>query len=139
MVEASQQQDGTAPKRLHFNTMLIGDTNTGKTSILKRYVSKKFDPQKMSSSGVDFSMVKYKSDANEDCRVKIWDTAGQDRFRQLTNSFFRDADGVIVVFDLSQSETFRNVNDWIQSIFKYKDKSLPIVLVGNKVDLVAER
>ena len=107
----------------------------GKTSIMKRYVNKKFDPSKMATSGIDFSLVKYKSEEGEDCRVKIWDTAGQDRFRQLTNSFFKDADGVIVTFDLTAHESFLNVRDWISSVYKYKDKSLPMVLVGNKLDL----
>ena len=110
----------------------------GKTSIMKRYVNKKFDPSKMATSGIDFQLVKYKSEEGEDCRVKIWDTAGQDRFRQLTNSFFKDADGVIIAFDLTSHETFLNVRDWISSVYKYKDKSLPMVLVGNKLDLTQQ-
>ena len=73
------------------------------------------------------------------CRVKIWDTAGQERYRQLTNSFFRDADGVIVTFDLTSQDTFLSVSDWIQSVVKIKTASLPMVLVGNKVDLEQER
>ena len=115
--------------------MLIGDGGVGKTSIMKRYVNKKFDPHKIATSGVDFCAVKYTSESGEECRVKIWDTAGQERFRQLTNSFFKDADGVIITFDMTQSETFVNSRDWITSVFKYKAKDLPMVLVGNKVDL----
>ena len=67
--------------------------------------------------------------------MKIWDTAGQERFRQLTTSFFKDADGVIVTFDLTKYETLLNVRDWIASVYKYKDRSIPMVLVGNKLDL----
>ena len=81
---------------------------------------------------------KYKTKDGRDFTVKIWDTAGQDRFRQLTNSFFKDADGVIVTFDLTAHESFLNVRDWISSVYKYKDKSLPMVLVGNKLDLCEE-
>ena len=81
--------------------ILIGDQGVGKTCILKRYVNKKFDHNKMATSGVDFSNVKYTSTSGEDCRVKIWDTAGQERYRGLTNSFFKEADGIIVVFDLT--------------------------------------
>ena len=121
--------------RLHFNLLLIGDQAVGKTSIMKRYVQKKFDPQKHATSGVDFCTCKYQSEEGEDCRVKIWDTAGQERFRQLTNSFFKDADGVIVTFDLTDRETFLNVRDWIASVYKYKDRALPLVLVGNKLDM----
>ena len=136
MVESAAAATADArAERMNINLLIIGDTSVGKTSILKRYVNKKFDPNKMSTSGVDFMMVKYQSENGEDCRVKIWDTAGQERFRQLTNSFFKDADGVIITFDLCNETSFRNVKDWINSVKKYTDESLPMVLVGNKLDL----
>ena len=135
MVQAAAGEGEARVARLHFNLLLIGDGGVGKTSVMKRYVNKKFDAAKIATSGVDFCSVKYKSDTGEDCRVKIWDTAGQERFRQLTNSFFKDADGVIVTFDLTQQDTFLNSRDWINSVFKYKDKGIPMVLVGNKIDL----
>ena len=100
MVEGEQAEQPKVPT-INFNTILIGDQGVGKTSILKRYVSKKFNNARIATSGVDFQQVKYESDAGEMCRVKVWDTAGQERYRQLTNSFFRDADGVIVTFDLT--------------------------------------
>ena len=80
MVESTETKAPNAP-RLHFNLLLIGDGGVGKTSIMKRYVNKKFDPNKIATSGVDFCSVKYRSEEGEDCRVKIWDTAGQERFR----------------------------------------------------------
>ena len=136
MVESTVDGGEVKPQvRLHFNLLLIGDQAVGKTSIMKRYVNKKFDANKIATSGVDFCTTKYRSEEGEDCRVKIWDTAGQERFRQLTTSFFKDADGVIITFDLTNHETFLNVRDWIASVFKYKDKSIPMVLVGNKLDL----
>ena len=110
---------GAANKPINFNLMMIGDGGVGKTSIMKRYVNKKFDPNKIATSGVDFLTVKYKSkDGKNVCRVKIWDTAGQERFRQLTMSFFRDADGVIVCFDLTKYDTFRNVRDWVSFLLQ---------------------
>ena len=102
---------------------------------MKRYVNKKFDSAKFATTGVDFCTTKYSSETGEDCRVKIWDTAGQERFRMLTNSFFKDADGVIVTFDLTFHDSFLNSRDWINSVFKYKERGIPMVLVGNKVDL----
>lgn len=107
----------------------------GKTSILKRYVNKKFDHSKMATSGVDFQSIRYTSESGEECRVKLWDTAGQERYRTLTTTFIKDADGVLVVFDLNQQDTFHNVRDWIDNIYKHKDTTIPIVLVGNKLDL----
>ena len=61
---------------MHFDVLLIGDGSVGKTAIMKRYANKKFDPKRMATSGMDFCQVKYKSEEGEDCRVKIWDTAG---------------------------------------------------------------
>ena len=123
---------------LAFNLMMIGDGAVGKTSIMKRYVSKKFDQNRLATTGVDFQIVKYKSEVhNRLCKVKIWDTAGQDRYRQLTRSFFRDAEGVIVVFDLTRQDTFINVRDWISNLLKEKEE-LPVILAGNKLDLCEE-
>ena len=125
-----------AAKPISLNLILIGDGSVGKTALMKRYVNKKFDPNKAATVGVDWQIVKYTSrDKKTQCKVKIWDTAGQERFRQLTYSFFRDADGVIVTFDLTQHQTFINVRDWINSAFKYRDTALPFVLAGNKLDL----
>ena len=75
MVEESKKET-QKQVRTHFNLIFIGDQGVGKTCILKRYVNKKFDHNKMATSGVDFSNVKYTSTSGEDCRVKIWDTAG---------------------------------------------------------------
>lgn len=89
----------------------------------------------MATSGVDFQSIRYTSESGEECRVKLWDTAGQERYRTLTTTFIKDADGVLVVFDLNQQDTFHNVRDWIDNIYKHKDTTIPIVLVGNKLDL----
>ena len=70
----------------------------------------------MATTGVDFSLARYTSQDGDDCRIKLWDTAGQDRFRQLTNSFLKDADGVIVTFNLASQKSFESVNDWISRV-----------------------
>ena len=73
-------------------------------------------------------------------QVKLWDTAGQDRFRHLTYQFYRQADGIIICFDLTRSESFKNCRTWVQSIYKIlKKQDTPKILVGNKVDLVDDR
>ena len=81
MVETAKSESQPQAARTNFNLLLIGDAGVGKTSILKRYVNKKFDFNKMATSGVDFSALKYTSKSGEDCRVMIWDTAGQERYR----------------------------------------------------------
>ena len=95
---------------------MLGLTCSGKTTILQRYVHKKFDQKKIATTGVDFSSVRYRSDAGEDCRVKIWDTAGQEKFRQLTKRFLMDAAGIIIVFNLGNREDFLKTRDLIDSV-----------------------
>ena len=138
MVEQSgeaNQKGGNANEFINFNLLMVGDSGVGKTSILNRYVKKKFDINKIATSGVDFQLIKYVSADGDKCRVKIWDTVGQERYRNLTSSFFKDADGAIIVYDLTSSQTFFNVKDWINSFYKMKGKELPMAVVGNKLDL----
>ncbi len=70
-------------------------------------------------------------------RVKIWDTAGQEQYKALTKNFYRNSDGVIIVYDVTNKSTFEKVQEWVQSIDEYTDseKNIQKVLVGNKIDL----
>ena len=67
--------------------------------------------------------------------MKIWDTAGQEKFRNITYQFYRQADGIIIAFDKTSDKSFKAVSNWIQSIYKVKDTDTPVVIVGNKLDL----
>ena len=70
--------------------------------------------------------------------MKIWDTAGQEKFRNITYQFYRQADGIILGFDITNEKSFKSVSNWIQSIYKLKDRDTPVVIVGNKLDLAEE-
>ena len=67
--------------------------------------------------------------------MKIWDTAGQERFRQLTNQFYRQADGVVLAYDITDLQSFHGIDDWLVNLLKFKDSSFPKIAVGNKLDL----
>ena len=71
--------------------------------------------------------------------LQIWDTAGQERFRQLTTGFYRQADGILIAYDVTQMKTYESMEDWLVGILKYKDSTLPKVILGNKVDLEEDR
>ena len=70
-------------------------------------------------------------------QVKIWDTAGQERYKGLTKNYFRNSDGVIITYDVTNNYSFEKVHDWIESIFKYNDseKDIKLVLIGNTIDI----
>lgn len=90
--------------------------------------------------GIDFANKKYnmKSDGSE-VTIKIWDTAGQERFKTITQSFYRKADGIIISFDVTDENSFKNIENWVESIKLHADAKATRVLVGNKVDLVDMR
>jgi Ras-related protein Rab-1A len=93
----------------------------------------------MATIGLDYVSTTYKSSSQEDIPVKIWDTAGQERFKTITYSFYKQANGVIVAFDVTNRLTFTNVKTWLESIYQHADPSIVKVLVGNKIDLEDDR
>ena len=120
--------------------IIVGDGKVGKTSILKRLDKRQFVSQYIRTTGVDFIQTTYTSEKGDEVRVKFWDTAGQDRFRNLTYSFYRQADGIIVAYDVTSLESFKNTRTWISSIQKIvKADEMPRILVGNKTDLIEDR
>ena len=93
----------------------------------------------MATIGLDYVSTTYKSPKGEDIPVKIWDTAGQERFKTITYSFYKQANGVIVAFDITNQLSFTNVKTWLDSIYLHADPNIVKVLVGNKIDLEDER
>ena len=93
----------------------------------------------MATIGLDYVSTTYKSAHSEDIAVKIWDTAGQERFKTITYSFYKQANGVIITFDVTNQLSFTNVKTWLESIYQHADPSIVKVLVGNKIDLEDER
>ena len=93
----------------------------------------------MATIGLDYVSTTYKSPGSEDIAVKIWDTAGQERFKTITYSFYKQANGVIVTFDVTNQLSFNNVKTWLESIYQHADPNIVKVMVGNKIDLEDER
>ena len=119
------------------NLILLGDGSVGKTSMIKMYAEKKFQQSHMATLGLDFVNKTYKPQGSDkEMLVKIWDTAGQERFRTLTQSFYKQAQGIIITFDVTNDESFRNVHGWMESISKHGVANVAMILVGNKCDLV---
>merc|ERR1711860_461695 len=112
--------------------MGIGDSGVGKSSILLRFADDMFSGSYITTIGVDFKIRTITVD-NEKVKLQIWDTAGQERFRTITSTYYRGTHGVIVVYDVTNAESFVNVKRWLHEI----DQNCEIVnkvLVGNKND-----
>ena len=117
--------------------LLLGDSSVGKTSILLKYISNKFDESSISTVGVDY-MDKIIDYNKFKIRLQIWDTSGEEKFRTITKNFYRNADGLLVVFDLTKKESYDHIRIWINEAKENNDK-LKTLLIGNKLDLKDER
>lgn len=122
-----------------IQVIILGDGAVGKTSLLKMYQDKQFTQSHMATIGLDYVSSTYKSPKGEEIAVKIWDTAGQERFRTITYSFYKQANGVIVTFDVTNATSFNNVKNWLESIYQHADPNIVKALVGNKIDLEDQR
>ena len=118
--------------------IIIGDAGVGKSNILLRYVYSTFKSEYQLTIGVEFGE-KSVEVKNNIYKIQIWDTAGQEQFRSVTRTYYKNSVCAIVVYDISRRETFENVIKWIEDCKHYSSKSILIILVGNKCDLEEER
>ena len=116
--------------------LLIGDSSVGKTCLISKYAIGVFNEDYITTIGFD-SRQKEEIINNEKVLVKIFDTAGQERFQSITANYLRNAEGVILVYDLTSTESFENLKFWIESIKNNlgNDEPIPIIIIGNKIDL----
>ena len=121
--------------------LLLGDLAVGKTSLIARYTNGVFNETYISTVGIE-NLLKQEIINNENVLVKIWDTAGQERFRAITPSILRNAEGVIIVFDVTSKDSFENIKEWINTLkinIGDNTNSIPVIIVGNKIDKENER
>ncbi|XP_038275735.1 EF-hand calcium-binding domain-containing protein 4B [Dermochelys coriacea] len=135
--QSNEERIYSAPDRL-FKIVFVGNSNVGKTSFLKRFCEDHFSPDTSATVGIDYS-VKTVTVDNSQVALQLWDTAGQERYRSISKQFFRKADGVIVMYDITAKDTFTAVKQWLVSIEEVTGENIPVLLLGNKIDNEKER
>ncbi|CAI9780929.1 unnamed protein product [Fraxinus pennsylvanica] len=121
-----------------YKLVFLGDQSVGKTSIITRFMYDKFDTTYQATIGIDFlSKTMYLEDRT--VRLQLWDTAGQERFRSLIPSYIRDSFVAVIVYDVSNRQSFLNTSKWIEEVRTERGSDVIVVLVGNKTDLVDKR
>ena len=121
-----------------FKLLVIGDSGVGKSCLLLRYVDDTYVDSYLSTIGVDFKISTIELDGKV-VKLQIWDTAGQERFRTITSSYYRGAHGIIIVYDVTDSNSFNNISHWLETIDRYASEGVIKMIVGNKSDLVTKR
>lgn len=121
-----------------FKILMIGESGVGKSALLARFVDGNFEPNFISTIGVDFKIHYMKVDQH-DIKLQVWDTAGQERFRTITTSYYRGANGIMIVFDVTDTASFEKVRYWLNELKEHVGPDMPAVLVGNKIDLQRDR
>jgi small GTP-binding protein len=121
-----------------FKLVILGDSGVGKSNIITRYAKNEFNLESKATIGVEFYT---KLIEINDIKIKIqfWDTAGQERYRSITSAYYKGSHGILVVYDITNSDSFEHVTNWIQEIYKNVGNNIPILLVGNKSDLDYKR
>ena len=131
-------EDTDSPE-YNFKIVFIGDSGVGKSKLTDRFKNNQFLPDSKATVGVDFSNHVVKID-RKFVRLTLWDTAGQERYRSFASSYFKDADGIFLVFDLTNPDSFDSLEKWIELANSHIAlESVSLVVLGNKKDLEEQR
>jgi small GTP-binding protein len=123
---------------ISYKFIIIGSSGVGKTAILKRLVEDTYTEDSQSTIGVEFDSTVLNI-GDRKVKLQIWDTAGQERFRSIAKAYYRNAVGVILVYDLTDRKSFDDLNGWLNDIRALCDPNAVIQLIGNKSDLGSQR
>mmetsp|Transcript_20194 Transcript_20194/g.33133 ORF Transcript_20194/g.33133 Transcript_20194/m.33133 type:complete len:205 (+) Transcript_20194:72-686(+) len=121
-----------------FKLLLIGDSGVGKSCLLLRFSDDQFTTNFITTIGIDFKIRTIELDGKR-IKLQIWDTAGQERFRTITTAYYRGAQGILLVYDVTDEMSFGNIRNWIRNIDQHAADSVNKILIGNKCDMVEKR
>eukprot|EP00929_Paragymnodinium_shiwhaense_P096734 TRINITY_DN58431_c0_g1_i1.p1 TRINITY_DN58431_c0_g1~~TRINITY_DN58431_c0_g1_i1.p1 ORF type:complete len:211 (+),score=37.79 TRINITY_DN58431_c0_g1_i1:106-738(+) len=119
---------------MQIKLLTVGNSGVGKTCLLLRYADGSFSTTFITTIGIDFKINTIDLDGKR-VKLQIWDTAGQERFRTITKSYFRGAQGILLVYDVTDRSSFNSVETWVEDIEKNADRHVNKILIGNKCDM----
>ena len=119
---------------LVYKILLLGDWSVGKTCFLMRYTENTFTDIHLSTIGIDYKLKNVTLENGDVAKVQIWDTAGQDRYKSITKSYVRGANGIILIFDVTNQKSFEGIENWIKQVKEQVSSKVCVALVANKID-----
>jgi len=132
-------QNDNQNELIDIKIITLGDSHVGKSSLILQYIENKFSNLYISTIGFDLKHKQITLKDGKKAKLTLYDTAGQERFRSLARNYIRKANGILLVYDISDKSTFMSLNKWMENIEEEIDTKLPIILVGNKSDLNDKR
>jgi small GTP-binding protein len=114
--------------------ILIGDSNVGKTSIMRQFCHRKFHDKEQTTVGLDYGE-RIINISDKNVLIQLWDTAGQERFRNLTPSYYRSAMGILLVYSVTDKSSFNSIEIWMKQIKQFAVENIPILVLSNKADV----
>ena len=121
-----------------YKLVFLGDIYVGKTSIINQFMHENFDTNYQATIGIDF-LSKTLTIGDKSLRLQLWDTAGQERFRSLIPNYIRDSSVAVIVYDITNKQTFTSLDKWIEDVRNERGNSVVVAVVGNKIDKTEER
>ena len=118
--------------------VLIGNTSVGKTNLLSRYTKNEFKFGSKPTIGTDFRSKTVDMKGSK-IKIQFWDTAGQEKYNSLTSAYYKDAHGIIIVYDITKEDSFINCEKWLTDVKTHANRKHNFLLIGNKIDLVDKR
>lgn len=125
-------------KKYNFKVLLLGAPAVGKTSILYRYVKNQFSHDYMTTIGINYLTKEINLGEKKFAKLVIWDVGGQDKFKFLRNKYYEGGQGALVIFDLTRSKTYEELENWLSEMFEILHRKIPFIIIGNKLDLVKD-
>ena len=122
-----------------YKILLLGNTLVGKSSILIKYSDDYFPENYIATVGIDYKLKHFELANGKKVKVQIWDTAGQDRYKSLTKNYYKNSNGIILVYSVVDKKSFDEISNWIEDIREETKDDIIIFLVGNKIDLNDKR
>ncbi len=137
--EQTKQKQTPEEKEYLFKISLLGDGAVGKTSLRRRYMGQGFTTQHLMTIGADFAILEKEVDGIK-VTWQIWDLAGQESFKNVRNMYYRGCFGALLVFDITNKQSFLNLDNWLKELLKHNGRGpIPLIILGNKVDLEEQR
>ena len=131
-----EDQEETA--KFTFKLVVGGNIGVGKSNLINRYVEDEFDENLLSTIGVDFKTKITKID-DTPIKVQFWDTAGQEKNKSIARSYYKNAHGALLIYDIADRDSFENLSFWLEEMTSSAPADMKIILLGNKVDLLEKR